>query len=85
MVSSENSHVFIWKDFKGWKPALEDMFKDILTPELEAKAKQNAANIEGYGIECEELIGQLLEDIITMEKVNEFRQRYSHIRVYHGC
>ncbi len=87
MVSSENSHIFIWKDFSEWKLALEDMFKDILTPELETKAKQNAANIEGYddGVECKKLIGQSIEQMITTEKINEFRRRYSHIRVYHGC
>ena len=61
------------------------MFKDILTPELEAKAKLNVANIDGYKSDCEELIAQTLEDIITTEKINEFRRRYSHIRGYHAC
>ena len=41
MVSSKNNYIFIWKAFEEWKPVLKDMLKDILTPELKAKAKQN--------------------------------------------
>ena len=87
MVSSKNNRIFIWKDFKEWKLALEDMFKDILTPELKVKIKKNAARIEYCDdrIECEELIGQSIEEMITMQKINELRQRYSHIRAYHAC
>ncbi len=83
----QNNRVFIWKAFREWKPVLEDMFGDILTPELEAKVKQNRAIVkccddpEAF----EQLAGQSVEAMITTEKINEFRQRYSHIRVYHGC
>ena len=40
MVSSENNSVFIWKDFSEWKPALEGMFPNILTPEFEGLTKE---------------------------------------------
>ena len=46
MVAPENSRIFIWKDFKEWKLALESMFKDILTPELKAKVKKNRAIVK---------------------------------------
>ncbi len=87
MGTSENNNVFIWKDFNEWKSALEDMFKDILTPELKAKIKQNRDIVEYCDDPeaFETLAGQSIEAMITMEKINEFRQQYSHIRVYHGC
>jgi hypothetical protein len=87
MTPSEDRHVFIWKDFKEWKSALEDMFKDILTPELKANVKQNREIVEycddpeAFGT----LSSQSISDMITTKKINEFRLRYSHIRVYHGC
>ena len=87
MVSSKNNHIFIWKDFNEWKPVLEDMFEDILIPELEAKVRQSATDII-YGDDTEtfeKLSGYSIDSMITPEKINEFRQRYSHIRVYHGC
>jgi hypothetical protein len=83
----ENNCVLIWKDFGERKSALEDMFKDILTPKLKTKIKKNRAIVKYYDdrIECENLIGHSIEAMITTKKINEFRQRYSHIRVYHGC
>ncbi len=82
MVSSKNNRIFIWKDFSEWKSALEGMFPDILTPELDAKVKQNAESINGWfgQIRCEELIGQPMDSIVTDNKIDEFRQQYSHIR-----
>ncbi len=87
MVSSENSHIFKWKDFSEWKLALEGMFKDILTPELKDKLKKNRAIVEycDHPGAFKKLSGQSIDSMITAEKINEFRQRYSHIRVYHGC
>jgi len=87
MVSSENSHIFMWKDFGEWKSELEGMFKDILTPEFEAKVKQNRAIVEYCDAPeaFEKLASQSIVSMITTEKINEFRRRYSHIRVYHGC
>ena len=63
MISSKNNRVFIWKDFIEWKSALENMFPDILTPELEAKVKQNAESIEYWNAQmpCEELIGKTMD------------------------
>ena len=87
MASSKNNHVFIWKDFSKWKSALEGMFKDILTPELEAKVKQEAESIKYWNAQtpCEKLIGQPMDSIVTDNKIDEFRQQYSHIRFYHAC
>jgi hypothetical protein len=63
------------------------MFKDILTPEFEAKVKQNRAIVEYCDDPeaFEKLAGHSIGSMVTTEKINEFRQRYSHIRVYHGC
>ena len=85
--SSENRHVFIWKDFKEWKSALESMFKDILTPELKAKLKKNREIVEycDNQTECEEFIGKSFDSIINYQKIDEFRKQYSHIRTYHAC
>ncbi|HUX01268.1 MAG TPA: hypothetical protein VMY35_09865 [Phycisphaerae bacterium] len=77
--------LFMWKAFAEWKPALEEMFGDILTPEFEAKARQNATDIESDYIGYKELVDRPIEAIITDNKIAEFRRRYSHIRVYHGC
>jgi len=87
MVSSENSRVFMWKAFGEWKSSLKDMFGDILTPELEAKVKHNRAIVEYCDDPeaFEKLAGHSIDLMVTTEKINEFRQRYSHIRVYHGC
>jgi len=87
MVSSENSHIFIWKAFKEWKSALEDMLGDILTPELKTKVRQNVTRIEycDNQTECEELIGQSFDSIVPNNTIDKFRQRYSHLRVYHAC
>lgn len=83
----KNSRIFIWKAFSEWRSVLEDMYRDILTPELEAKVRQSATDIKhGDDTETfEKLSGHLIDSMITTEKINEFRQRYSHIRVYHGC
>ena len=86
MTSSENSHVFIWKDFKAWKLILEDIFGDILTPALEAKVVESRKAVQYFnGWAYKDLVGRSTEDMITVQKINEFRQQYSHIRVYHGC
>ena len=85
MVSSER--IFIWKAFSEWRSVLEDMYRDILAPELEAKVRQSATDIK-YGDDTEtfeKLSGHSIDSMITKEKIDEFRQRYSHIRVYHGC
>jgi len=75
----------VWKAFVEWKPALEAMFGDILTTEIEAKARQNATHIESGEMGYRELLGQPTEPIITNNKIDEFRRRYSHMRAYHGC
>ena len=87
MVSSENSRIFMWKAFREWRSALEDMFGDILNAELETKVRQNAESIKYWDeqMTCEELIGQPMDSIVTDNKIDEFRQRYSHIRAYHAC
>lgn len=63
------------------------MFEDILTPELKAKLEKNREVVK-YRDDpeaFETLADQSIEAMITAEKINEFRQRYSHIRVYHAC
>lgn len=86
-MTSKNIHVFIWKDFKEWKPALESMFQDILTPELEAKAQKHRASVKNYyPLEAfEKLIKMPTDTMFTTKKIDEFRERYSHIRTYHAC
>ena len=87
MVSLENKRIFIWKDFGEWKPVLEDMYKEILTPDLKGKIRQNKALVDDceHPGAFEELSGHSIYSIITDDKIKEFRQHYSHIRVYHGC
>ncbi len=82
-----NKHIFIWKDFSEWKSALEDIYKEILTPEFKDKIRKKATLIKHYdnSIPFKELSGHSIDSIITDDKIKEFRQRYSHIRVYHGC
>ena len=85
MISSDR--IFIWKAFREWKSVLGDMYRDILTPELEAKVRQSATDIK-YGDDTEtfeKLSGHSIDSMITKEKIDEFRQRYSHIRAYHAC
>ena len=86
-MTSENKRIFIWKDFKEWKPVLEGMFKDILTPELKAKLKKNREIVEYCDDPeaFETLSSKSIGDMITTEQINRCWQRYSHIRVYHGC
>ncbi len=86
-VKPDNKRVFIWKDFREWKLALEGMFKDILTLGLKAKIKKNRAIVEYCDDPetFEKLAGQPIKTMITAKKINEFRQRYSHIRFYHAC
>ncbi len=76
MATSENKHVFIWKDFREWKPVLEDMFKDILTPELKVKLKKNQEIVEYCDDPkaFETLSSQSIGDMITTEKINRFWQ-----------
>lgn len=83
----KNNRIFIWKDFREWKSVLEDMYREFLTPELKDKIRQNAPLIEYCDdpTPFKELSGHSIDSIITDDKINEFRQRYSHIRVYHGC
>lgn len=79
--------LFVWKDFQKWKPALEGMFPDILTPELEAKVRHHTPPVK-YRNDSElfELFsGRSPEEIVTADKISEFRGLYSHIRVFHGC
>ena len=90
MVSSKNNRVFIWKEFTEWKSALEGMFPDILTPELEDKARKNAALVKYYDDPepFEELSGHSTDSLVSLmdwDKTNEFRRLYSHIRVFHAC
>lgn len=87
MTSPENIGVFIWKDFIEWQPVLEDMFSEILSPELKAKIRNNQKIVKYHDDPeaFEGLASQSIEEMITNEKIDEFRQRYSHIRVYHGC
>lgn len=82
----QHNSIFIWKSFREWKPSIEDMFNDILTPEFEVEVRKNAIYIEYCNgqIECEKLIGKSIEDM-AQQKISDFRQRYSHIRVYHAC
>lgn len=87
MASSQGNPVFIWKDFKEWKPALEAMFPDILTPELEEKVRQLTPPVkyrDDSGL-FEQLSGYSLGKIVTRDKIVEFRRLYSHIRVFHAC
>jgi len=84
-ASTENVRVFIWKAFTEWKPVLEGMFGDVLIPEVEAEARK--ANVK-YGDDqdaFEELTGCSIDSMVTPDKISEFRQTYSHVRVYHGC
>ena len=86
MVSPENNRIFIWKDFTEWKPVLEGMFSDILTTDFIDIIRQNESCIEGDDDgSFEKLIKEEMSSIITLEKVSDFRNQYSHIRVYHGC
>jgi len=84
---SEKHRVFEWKAFTEWKPVLEGMFRDILTPDLKVKIKKNRYIVQ-YRDDpeaFETLASQSIKAMITMEKISEFRRRYSHIRVYHAC
>lgn len=87
MTISKNNRIFIWKEFREWKPVIEDMFSDILTSELKVKIKQNQTVVKYYDDPeaFKKLTGQSIDKIITAEIISKFRQRYSHIRVYHGC
>lgn len=85
MASPDNRRVFVWKAFGEWNPVLEDMFKGILTEALRTKVRQHATGIERGEIGYLELIGDPTSPVITIDKINELRQRYSHIRLYHGC
>ena len=82
-----NNRVFIWKDFNEWKPGLEAMFPGILTPELQAKVRQEATLVRHSddAEPFEQLSGHSLDDIITTDKIDKFRRLYSHIRVFHAC
>lgn len=87
MVSPKGNHVFIWKDFSEWKPALESMYLAILTPELEDKVRRRTPPVK-YRNDSElfkELSSRELDEIVTSDKIDEFRGRYSHIQVFHGC
>jgi hypothetical protein len=79
--------VFIWKDFKEWKPALEGMFPDILTRELEAKVRQQKPRVEDDEDSgpFEQVSGHSLDESITHDKISEFGLLYPHVRFYHAC
>ena len=84
--NSENKRVFVWKNFTEWKPVLEGMFSDILTADFIDRIRQNKSRIEYHDDPIfEELANREMPSIITPEKITDFRQLYSHIRVYHGC
>jgi len=87
MAFSEHRCSFKWKAFREWSVVLEHMFGRVLIPELEAKIRQNAPRIKHRDDReaFEELTGLSIDAMITTERLNEFRRRYSHIRVYHAC
>ncbi len=90
MVSPKNNRIFIWKDFSEWKPDLEGMFPNLLTQKLKDKARQSTTDIkDDEDIDVLDILSdysiESLVDLITTEKINEFRPLYSHIRVYHAC
>lgn len=80
-------HVFIWKDFQEWKPALEGMFPEILTPELEDKIRQEKPTVDDDedSRPLEQRSGHSLDEIVIDDKVNDFRLLYSHVRFFHAC
>ena len=86
MKYTQGKKIFVWKNFIEWKPIIESMFSDILTTDFIDKIRQNENCIEGPDDgSFEELTKEEMSSIITLEKITDFRQQYSHIRMYHGC
>lgn len=87
MKYTQGNKIFVWKKFGEWKPTLEGMFPDIMTPEFKDKVQQKAVDIENreYTEPFETLSGQSIESVITFEKTEKFRQIYPYVRLFHAC
>ena len=85
MGCTANSSVFVWKAFAEWRPFCLDIFGDVLTPDLEAKVRQNAKDLQKGHIGLAELIDHPIGSDAADDRIADFRRRYSQIRVFHAC